>query len=76
MHLTHSSLQIEDRNTHDNHSDEIRHEKNSATVLIDKKGKAPKRAVADSESNDAEDVLIETVEDMGIVIVISNCALL
>jgi hypothetical protein len=76
VHLTHGSLQIEDRDTHDNHRDQIGHEKYSSTVLINKKGKAPKRSVADCESNEAEDVLIETIKDMGIVIVISDLALL
>lgn len=71
MHLPNCSLQIQDRNAHHNHANEVRHQENSSAILVNQVGKPPERSETNCNANDAEDVLPNVVVDMRVAIVVS-----
>lgn len=71
MHLTHRSLQVQDRNAHHNHTDEIRHQEHSSAIFVDEIGEPPERSETYCNANDAQDVLPDVVVDVRVALVVS-----
>ena len=71
MHLPHRSLQIQHRNAHHDHTDEIRHQEHSSAIFVDEVGKPPERSETYCNANDAQDILPDVVVDMGVTLVVS-----